>query len=64
MRNKLISALIIVAIPTAAYATPMPNAAATSGVGSTSWSDCTVSDMGLSRAPNVWRVSWHYCFPM
>jgi hypothetical protein len=62
MRNKLISALIIVAIPTAAYATPMPRAADTAGVGSTNWNDCTVSEMGLARARAVWQVSWHYCF--
>jgi hypothetical protein len=61
MRNKLIAALVILALPTAAYATPRPRASDTPGVGTDTWDTCTVSEMALMRAPHVWGVSWHDC---
>lgn len=64
MRRNCLILLAIVAIPTAALATPMPNASATPGVGSDRWSQCTAADRALLRAPNVWRVSWHECYPI
>ena len=64
MRKKLLTALAFVIIPSSAWATPMPRASDTPGVGSDTWAECTVSDQALERAPNVWRVSWHACFPI
>lgn len=65
MRKNLLTALALIVIPSAAMATPMPRASDTPGVGSDTWYECTVADQGLINArPNVWRVSWHTCFPM
>lgn len=67
MRNRLISALIILALPTAAYATgPMPRASNPpgGGKGTDTWDSCTVAVPALMRAPNPWSVSWHDCYPM
>jgi len=64
MRKKLLSALAFVVIPSAALATPMPRASNTPGVGTDNWAECTTSDRALEQAPNIWRVSWHACFPI
>ena len=64
MRKKLLTTLALVLIPSAAWAGQMPRASNTPGVGSDVWFECTVSDQGLEHAPNVWRVSWHTCFPL
>lgn len=65
MRNKLIAALVIVAVPAAAYAQTPPRASTNGGVGTDNWAECRVASMGLSHGmPNMdhWRVSWHQCF--
>ena len=64
MRRQFTAGLMTLAISTAAWATPMPRASSTPGVGSDNWAECRVSAMGLMHAPYVWRVSWHECYPM
>lgn len=61
MNRKMMAALLLVAVPTAAWAAPKAYGANDHSIGS--WDICSLRSQAIAHAKPWYPLSWHPCYP-